>query len=55
MVSRFLLLRFEVDERCTLTGDELLDLAERIVAEQVDPDPPVLTYDGADVVEEHRD
>lgn len=49
---RYLRLTFAVDERCDLTDDELVEVGERIVAEQVDPHPPVLTYDGAMVVED---
>lgn len=54
-MSRFLILRFEVDENAAITDDELHDLAERIVAQQIDPDPPILTWDGADVINERRD
>lgn len=46
---RVLTLRFEVDEDCALSDGELEELGDRIVATQIDPDPPVLTFDGVDV------
>lgn len=49
MTRRVLTLRFEVDEDCALSDDELEELGDRIVATQIDPDPPVLTFDGVDV------
>jgi hypothetical protein len=44
-MSRYLLLAFRVDDDCDLSDADLHDLAERIVAD-IDPDPPVLTWDG---------
>ena len=52
LVTRYLVLRFEVDEGCTLSDADLADLGDRIVATQIDPDPPVITFDGVEV--EHR-
>jgi hypothetical protein len=52
--TRVLVLRFEVQESCELTDGQLEDLAEQIVAQQIDPDPPVLTWDGSEVVREWR-
>lgn len=49
-MTRYLVLRFEVDEGATLTDEELLDLGDWIVAQQIDPDPPVLTFDGVEVM-----
>lgn len=48
-MSRRLAIWFEVDEDATLTDAELRDLGDRIVAQQIDPDPPVLTFDGVEV------
>lgn len=48
-MARQLVLVFDVDEACTLTTAELEDLGDRIVAQQVDPDPPVLTFDHVEV------
>jgi hypothetical protein len=49
-MTRYLVMRFEVDESCALTAEDLESLGDRIVAEQIDPDPPVLTFDGVEVV-----
>lgn len=48
-MSRYLSIHFEVSDDCTMTDQELADLGDRIVAEQIDPDPPVLTFDGVTV------
>lgn len=48
-MTRYLVLRFEIEEGCSLSDDELVDLGDRIVAAQIDPDPPVLTFDGVEV------
>lgn len=48
MARRFLLLRFEVTDPAISDGD-VEELAERMVAEQIDPDPPVLTWDGSEI------
>jgi hypothetical protein len=44
-MKRLLSLTFEVTDDA-ITDDELYDLADRIVTD-IDPDPPVLVYDGA--------
>lgn len=54
-VVRQLVLVFDVDEDSPLTVVELEDLGDRIVAQQVDPDPPVLTFDHVDVLTLVRD
>jgi hypothetical protein len=46
---RYLTIRFEVVDDCAMTDEELADLGDRIVAQQIDPDPPVLTFDGVEV------
>lgn len=50
-MSRFLVFRFEIDEGCDLDDDDLIELGDRIVATQIDPDPPVLTFQTVDVEE----
>lgn len=45
---RKLVLTFEVDEDATITDNELLEMADELVKWMV-PDPPVLTWEGAEV------
>lgn len=49
VLTRRLTMTFTVGEDCTLTGQELQELGDRIVSEQIDPDPPVLTFDHVEV------
>lgn len=51
-MTRLLVLYFEVDDHCDLSDSALEELGDRIVAQQIDPDPPVLTFDGVEV--QHR-
>lgn len=46
-MSRRLAITFQVDDG--LTDQEVFELADRIVA-SIDPDPPVLTYEGSDII-----
>lgn len=47
-MARYLTLRFEVTDPA-ISDDDLAELAERMVAEQIDPDPPVLIWDGSEI------
>lgn len=47
-MSRRLVLTFEVKEGATISDQGLLDLADEIV-KWIDPDPPVLIWEGAEV------
>jgi hypothetical protein len=50
-VSRRLSIVFSVDADCGMSDSELFELGEQIVAQQIDPDPPVLTFESIEIDE----
>lgn len=47
-MTRRVVIRFDVDDDAAITDQDLVDMIDQWVS-TFDPDPPVLTYDGAEI------